>query len=341
MHRSIDPELDLVWSASSPSRSKPSGPRGRIPIMWSSGSRRARGAPWPARSICGPAASSERSCGAPGRRARRRRYSGRRAGGPEPRDPDGDAAGTRLTRGPRRFFRWLLRGPRHDGEAPRRWWRRLGSGLARLAVGLVLASVLSVGLLRWIPPFTTAFILRERAFGDTPVAHHWTPWPQISPDAALAVVAAEDQRFPMHWGFDLVEIEKAVEGGARRGASTISQQVAKNLYLWPGGGYFRKGIEAWFTILIEALWPKRRILEVYLNVAEFGPGVFGVGEAARRYFGKEPAALTATEAALLAAVLPSPKRMSVARPGPYVLGRTGQILAQMRQLGGRSYLEGP
>ena len=207
-------------------------------------------------------------------------------------------------------------------------------------MGLVLASILSVVLLRWIPPVTTAFILRERAFGDTPVAHRWTPWRDISPDAALAVVASEDQRFPAHFGFDLVEIEKAIRGGSRRGASTISQQVAKNLYLWPGGGYFRKGIEAWFTILIEALWPKRRILEVYLNVAEFGPGVFGVGEAARRYYGKEPATLSAAEAARLAAVLPSPKRMSVERPGPYVVQRTGQILTQMRQLGGRSYLDG-
>ncbi|MDX1393460.1 MAG: monofunctional biosynthetic peptidoglycan transglycosylase [Gemmatimonadota bacterium] len=239
-----------------------------------------------------------------------------------------------------RFFRWLARGPRRDGEEPRSRWRRFASGLARVATALLLASTLSVALLRWVPPVTTAFILRERAFGDTPVAHYWTPWRQISPDAALAVVASEDQRFPIHHGFDLVEIERAIQGGARRGASTISQQVAKNLFLWPGGGYFRKGIEAGFTVLIEAMWPKRRILEVYLNVAEFGPGVFGVGEAARRYYGKEPAALTAREAARLAAVLPSPKRMSVANPGPYVTRRTDQILAQMRQLGGRSYLEG-
>jgi monofunctional biosynthetic peptidoglycan transglycosylase len=214
----------------------------------------------------------------------------------------------------------------------------VASGGTRLVLALALSSVLSVGLLRWIPPVTSAFILRERVFGDQPVSHEWTPWREISPQAALAVVASEDQLFPEHRGFDLVQIRVALSEGRGRGASTISQQVAKNLFLWPGGGYFRKGIEAGFTVLIETLWPKRRILEVYLNVAEFGPGVFGVGEAARRYYGKPPAALTAAEAARLAAVLPSPRRMSVQRPGEYVQRRTGAILAQMRQLGGTSYL---
>jgi len=210
----------------------------------------------------------------------------------------------------------------------------------RLLVALVLASVLSVGALRWVRPVTTAFILRERVFGDVPVSHEWTPRREISPWAALAVIASEDQLFPEHHGFDLVQIREALSEGSGRGASTISQQVAKNLYLWPGGGFFRKGIEACLTVLIETLWPKRRILEVYLNVAEFGPGVFGVGEAAHRYYGKEPAALTRSEAARLAAVLPSPGRMSIARPSPYVSRRTTEILLQMERLGGTSYLAG-
>lgn len=203
---------------------------------------------------------------------------------------------------------------------------------------LTAASVLA---LRWIPPLTTAFILRERAFGPEPVAHEWTPWSEISPELPLAVVASEDQRFPEHHGFDLKEIRSALEEeGRRRGASTLSQQVAKNLYLWPGGGYARKAVEAWFTVWIETLWPKRRILEVYLNVAEFGPGVFGAGEAARRYFGVAPAALSREQASRLAAVLPSPKRMSAARPSTYVLRRSNEIQTQMRALGGTPFLEG-
>lgn len=237
-----------------------------------------------------------------------------------------------------KFVRWLLRGPRSEDGTPRRWHRRLASGLSRLLIAFVLASVLSVGALRWVRPVTTAFVLRERVFGDYPVSHEWTPWREISPEAAVAVVASEDQLFPQHHGFDLVQIREALSEGGGRGASTISQQVAKNLYLWPGGGFFRKGLEAWLTVLIETMWPKRRILEVYLNVAEFGPGVFGVNEAARRYYGKDPVALTRSEAARLAAVLPSPKRMSVERPSAYVTRRTAEIVAQMEQLGGTSYL---
>ncbi len=212
--------------------------------------------------------------------------------------------------------------------------------LARTLVTLGLMVVISVAVLRWIPPVTTAFILRERAFGEDPVAHSWTSRREISAHVAIAVVASEDQLFPAHHGFDRKQIRDALADGSGRGASTISQQVAKNLFLWPGGGYFRKGIEAGLTVLIETLWPKRRILEIYLNVAEFGPGVFGVGEAARRYFGKSPAQLTRAEAARLAAVLPSPKRMSVARPSEYVQRRTREILQQMDRLGGASYLAG-
>ncbi len=207
-------------------------------------------------------------------------------------------------------------------------------------MSFVVASIVSVALLRWIPPLSTAFILREKAFGEWPVQHQWTPWKDISPTMALAVVASEDQKFPTHFGFDVEEISRALsEDQRRRGASTITQQVAKNLYLWPGGGYFRKGVEAYFTVLLEVMWPKRRILEVYLNVAEFGPGVFGVGEAAEQYFQKPPSQLNPYEAARLAAVLPNPKRMSVANPSGYVVRRGDTIRRQMRLLGGARYLE--
>jgi len=222
----------------------------------------------------------------------------------------------------------------------RRGWARARRIVVRITTGFVAASALSVMVLRWIPPLSTAFILRERVFGEQPVAHRWTPWEEIAPVMALAVVASEDQKFPVHNGFDIEEIARALsEDDRRRGASTISQQVAKNLFLWPGGGWLRKGVEAYFTVIIEALWPKRRILEVYLNVAEFGPGVFGVGEAADRFFNKSPAQLNPYEAARLAAVLPNPKRMSVANPSNYVVRRGDTIRAQMRRLGGSAYLQ--
>ena len=156
------------------------------------------------------------------------------------------------------------------------------------------------------------------------------------------MVASEDQKFPLHAGFDLEAIadavEESVDGGRVRGASTISQQVAKNLFLWPGRSFVRKGIEAYFTVLIEMLWPKRRILEVYLNVAEFGPGVFGVGAASARYFGTTPARLGRDECARLAAVLPAPRNLHVDRPSGYVRSRSARIAQEMARLGGPGYL---
>jgi monofunctional glycosyltransferase len=157
------------------------------------------------------------------------------------------------------------------------------------------------------------------------------------------VIAAEDQQFPFHTGFDLKSIRDAVRENAHRkrprGASTISQQVAKNLFLWNGGGYVRKGLEAWFTVLIELLWPKERILEVYLNVAQFGRGVFGVEAASHTFWRKPAARLSRTEAATLAAVLPNPIRLRADRPSRYVQSRRDWILGQMSGLGGREYLE--
>ena len=226
---------------------------------------------------------------------------------------------------------------------------------ARLLRGLVLAivawaaiTIVTVVAFRWIDPPTTAFMLLNRIaelFVRMPgyeFSHDWRDWEQISKNAALAVVAAEDQHFPAHYGFDFKQIDKALkdrERGRRvRGASTISQQVAKNLYLWPGQSWFRKGLEAGITVLIEFAWPKQRILEVYLNVAEFGRGTWGVQAASRKFFGKDAARLTPAEAALLAAVLPAPKRFRADAPSNYVRRRQAWIERQMASLGGTAYV---
>lgn len=157
------------------------------------------------------------------------------------------------------------------------------------------------------------------------------------------MIAAEDQRFPEHNGFDVESLRDALDdarrGGALRGASTISQQVAKNLFLWPSRSLVRKVVEAYLTVYLELLWSKRRILEVCLNVAEFGDGVFGVAAASQRFFGKPPAELTEADAALLAAVLPSPSRLQVGWPSPYVQERQGWIREQMRRLRSDGVLE--
>jgi monofunctional biosynthetic peptidoglycan transglycosylase len=178
---------------------------------------------------------------------------------------------------------------------------------------------------------------------DFQLHYRWVPWEDISAPMKLAVVAAEDQLFARHLGFDLKAIEKAFEhnqGSKRiRGASTISQQTAKNLFLYPGRSYFRKGLEAYFTALIELFWPKQRILEVYLNIAQFGGGIYGVAEASRLFFGKPASRISGREAALLAAVLPNPVLLRADRPSSYVERRRQWILRQMGQLGGTEYLE--
>ena len=224
--------------------------------------------------------------------------------------------------------------------------RRIRRFLLWLPVWLLAITLLQVVPLRWIDPPTSAFMLARsiEGLGDDRfrLRHEWRDLPAISPQLPIAMVAAEDQRFPSHRGFDLAAIEQARErnarGGRVRGASTITQQVAKNLYLWKGGGYLRKAIEAWYAVLIEATWPKRRILEVYANIAEFGDGVYGAEAAAQAFFGKSASALTAHEAARLAAVLPNPREYSAARPGPYVQRRAAWIQRQVRQLGGPDYV---
>jgi monofunctional biosynthetic peptidoglycan transglycosylase len=234
-------------------------------------------------------------------------------------------------------------------EASRSFMARFGRVVLWLLFGWFLVTIGSVLFLRWIDPPTTAFMLRDRVaaalHGDKGYVqrHRWTDWSQISGPIKIAVIASEDQTFPDHHGFDLKSINEALEERERgrrvRGASTISQQVAKNLFLWPGQSWIRKGLEVYYTVLIESLWPKRRILEMYLNVAEFGNGVFGVGAAAETYFGKPAARLNYPDAALLAAVLPSPKRMRVDRPSRYVRARQAWIMEQMRGLGGTSLLQ--
>jgi monofunctional glycosyltransferase len=210
---------------------------------------------------------------------------------------------------------------------------------------------LSVLLLRFMNPWTSAFMVDARIaswFDDDPrpwrLQHTWRDYGEISAQLPLAVVASEDQRFPEHRGFDLKQIRKAMDEAQRgrraRGASTISQQVAKNLYLWNGRSWVRKGLEAWFTVLIETLWPKRRILEVYLNCAEFGYGIYGAEAAAQAFFGKPASRLTREEAARLAAVLPNPVRMRAERPSRYVQRRQREIASQMAALGGPDYLAG-
>ena len=230
--------------------------------------------------------------------------------------------------------------------------RRARRGFARaclrfsagMTVAVVAVTFMLVLPLRWIDPPITAFILRERLTSDQRVYHHWVQWEDIASTLAISAVAAEDQKFPDHSGFDWAAIQQALaenrQARQTRGGSTISQQLAKNLFLWPAQNWIRKGAEAWFTVWIELLWPKRRIMEVYLNVAEFGPGVFGVGEASERLIGKLPSELTARDAAILVAVLPNPKRMSASSPSDYVRTRAEQIQTEVRRLGGPGYLTG-
>jgi monofunctional glycosyltransferase len=226
--------------------------------------------------------------------------------------------------------------------------RRLLRWIA-LAIGAwVVLGIVAVVALRFIHPVTSAFMIERRiaalAHGEHgfALAYRWTPWDQVSKQLPIALVAAEDQKFPSHHGFDVEAIQDALadaEDGERlRGASTISQQVAKNLFLWNGRSFVRKGLEAYFTVLIEALWPKRRILEVYLNVAEFGDGVYGAAAASERFFRKTPAQLGTRESALLAAVLPNPRRFRADRPSGYVERRAEWIERQAAQLGGAAYL---
>ncbi|PJR62060.1 monofunctional biosynthetic peptidoglycan transglycosylase [Raoultella sp. T31] len=232
-------------------------------------------------------------------------------------------------------------------SAPLRMIKRLLLRILLIAAafwggGIALFSILPV-------PFSA--VMLERQLGAwlsgnfQYVAHSdWVGMDEISPWMGLAAIASEDQKFPEHWGFDVSAIEKALAHNERqenrvRGASTLSQQTAKNLFLWDGRSWLRKGLEAGLTVGIETVWSKKRILTVYLNIAEFGEGTFGVEAASQRYFHKPASQLTASEAALLAAVLPNPIRFRADAPSGYVRSRQAWILRQMRQLGGEEFMQ--
>jgi monofunctional biosynthetic peptidoglycan transglycosylase len=224
------------------------------------------------------------------------------------------------------FFKWIL----------------------KFAIFFFVSTVLLVFAMRWINPVTSSIMIQRQISalfeGEFElVKYHWVDYDDVSKFMPIAIVAAEDQNFPKHFGFDFKQIEKALKENKRgrrvRGASTITQQVAKNLFLWEGKSFFRKGIEAYFTLLIELLWDKQRIIEVHMNIAEMGDKIFGVGTASVAYFKKPAAGLNIRQAALLAAILPNPKKYSAVKPSGYVRGRQNWIVRQINSLGGVNYLK--
>lgn len=219
--------------------------------------------------------------------------------------------------------------------------RRLRRVLAIVGV-LLLTPAVIILLLRWVEPPTSAFMLRAhwlQRSADGAVQQQWVDLDRMAPCMPLAVVAAEDQTFPYHRGFAWSALRSAMNANMAgrstrlRGGSTISQQTVKNLFLWPGRSYLRKAVEGYLTLWLELLWPKRRILEMYLNIAQFDTRIFGVGAAASGIFGTTAAALSPYQCAALAAILPSPTRFSAAAPSAYINGRIRWIRRQMRQLG--------
>lgn len=234
--------------------------------------------------------------------------------------------------------------------AKRRGGRSKGSLLGNLLrrvirwIFISLAIVLLlIASLRWIDPPGSSVILQAtikawREGGPGP-SHEWKSWDEISAHLPLAVLAAEDQRFPVHYGIDFIELSKAIRQGGRRGASTISQQVVKNLFLWQGRSYLRKAIEAPLSLYIDAVWGKRRVLEIYINVAYFGENHYGAESASQAYFNKPARSLNRHEAARLAATLPNPDRFSATHASRHTVDRQQWILGQMKSLGGLKYLE--
>ena len=218
--------------------------------------------------------------------------------------------------------------------------------MRRLVLACLLCVVLSVGAvlsLRWVdPPITAVMLLQPGPARE--IDYTWVGRDSIAWDAARAVIASEDQRFADHHGIDFVSLDRALEaysdGDGLRGASTITQQVAKNVFLWQGRSFVRKALEAYFAVLLELCLTKERILEIYLNVAEFGPQVFGVEAAAQAYFGTSASALDLEQAALLAAVLPNPRRLLAARPSDYVRERQAQIVQEVELLESRGHYRG-
>jgi len=229
------------------------------------------------------------------------------------------------------------------------WFRRFLLWLSHLAISFFAISIFSVLLLRWINPPSTSFMLQrqyqawENSEESLELRHDWVSWSQISPAIKIAAITSEDQSFARHWGIDLSSIRKAIneyeQGQDLRGASTITQQVAKNLFLWPASSYLRKGIEVYFALLIEILWSKERILEMYLNIVEFGDGIYGVEAAAQHFFDTSAADLSKWQSALMVTALPAPKRYDLAKPSQYMLERRTWVLRYMNFLGNERYLK--
>lgn len=218
-------------------------------------------------------------------------------------------------------------------------WEKILFWTKRIVVGFFILSIVSTILFRWIPiPVTPLMLIRcveQLADGQSlKLYKDWEPIGKISEKMQLAVVCSEDQKYLEHIGFDLENIKKAIEKNSRskkvRGASTISQQTAKNVFLWPGRSWIRKGFEVYFTVLIEVFWSKERILEVYLNVIEMGDGIYGAEAAAQSYFNKPALKLSREEAALIAACLPNPRKYKVKNPSSFIRGRQAWIIRQMR-----------
>ncbi|MBX2868133.1 MAG: monofunctional biosynthetic peptidoglycan transglycosylase [Acidiferrobacterales bacterium] len=218
-------------------------------------------------------------------------------------------------------------------------WRKLLFYFVSLFVFIVCA----ITSLRWIDPLTSSVMLQQnikaRFHNKSIVDYQWVPWEELSPQLALAVVASEDQRFPKHHGIDFTELRKVIRSGDKRGASTITQQVAKNMFLWQGRSYVRKGLEAIIAPYIDLVWGKQRVLEVYLNIVYFGSNTYGAEAASKRFFNKPAAQVNRYEAARMAAVLPSPRRYSVNNASSYILDRQNWILRQMKRLGGTGYVQ--
>lgn len=230
----------------------------------------------------------------------------------------------------------------------RSWWKRTLRWLVLGLLGFLVLTASLVLLLRFVPVPVTGVMVERRlqswfSEGSYTSRHDWVSLDEVAPCMGAAVIASEDQNFAEHFGFDWKAIEKAMahneHSKRKRGASTLSQQTAKNVFLWDGRTWLRKGFEVYFTLMIETLWSKKRILEVYLNSVEFGDGIFGVEAASRAFFGKSASRLRPSEAAILAAVLPNPHKFKAAAPSPYIRGRQAWILAQMRQLGGEAMVK--
>lgn len=226
---------------------------------------------------------------------------------------------------------------------------KLGRWIIRIIAGFIIISSLIVLLFRWVNPPTSSFMMQRSVSAwwngedQFELYYEWTSWDDMSSHIKMAAIASEDQNFANHWGIDFASVQEALEeyerGQGLRGASTITQQTAKNLFLWPNQSYVRKGIEAYFSLLIELFWPKKRILEVYLNIAEFGDGIYGVESAADRYFYTTAARLSKSQSALMVTALPSPKRYNLASPSGYMLSRRDWVMQYMDLLGGPYYLD--